>query len=250
LSFEAQPYFTSIVTTTGESGLTYDAVGGTAICDWFPKMREVAANHHPIAVELQFSGNTLTKCMKGFTPGTQAFYDKYRADTQEAINIFVPAGAHVYLIGAPIFESQQSNPNWDQLNRQYAEIAATDPEHLTYVDAGVAVEGPDHTFTQTLPCLPMEPCTGPVVNGEPANTVRSPDGIHFCPVKTGNEEGEIAGCTTYSSGAFRYAFSMVEALVTPVRASQFSGTGAEKQATTVARDVALVPVSRSGRSAA
>jgi hypothetical protein len=139
LSFEAKPYFTELVSATGQTVLSYDSVGGTAICDWLPKMSEVEATHHPIAVELQFSGNALTPCMEGFTAG-QTYYDKYRADTEAAIKIFVPAGAHVYLIGAPITKSQQSDPNWDQLNTQYAEIAAADPLHVTYVDAGAAVE--------------------------------------------------------------------------------------------------------------
>jgi hypothetical protein len=224
LSYEAQPYFTSLVAATGQTVLTYDSFGGTAICDWLPKMGEVEASHHPVAVELQFSGNALTPCMKGFTAGTPAYYDKYRADTEAAIKIFVPAGAHVYLIGAPITQSQQSDPNWDQLNRQYADIAATDPRHVSYVDAGAAVEGPGHTYTQTLPCLPVEPCTGPVVDGAPSNIVRSPDGAHFCPVKTANQEGEIEGCPTYSSGAFRYAFAMVGALAIPLPASRLPGS--------------------------
>jgi hypothetical protein len=215
LSAEARPYFTSLVTTTGQTVLAYDSYGGTAICDWLPTMDEIAASHHPVAVELQFSGNALTPCMDGFAVGTQAYYDKYRADTEAAIKIFVPAGAHVYLIGAPITKSHQSDPNWDQLNRQYAEIAAADSRYVTYVDAGAAVEGPGHSYTQTLPCLPVEPCTGPVVDGEPSNIVRSPDGKHFCPVETANEKGEVAGCPTYSSGAFRYAFAMVGALAIP-----------------------------------
>jgi hypothetical protein len=101
LSAEAQPYFTSLVTTTGQSVLSYDSFGGTAICDWLPKMHEVEASHHPVAVELQFSGNALTPCMEGFAAG-EAYFDKYRSDTEAAIKIFVPAGAHVYLIGAPI----------------------------------------------------------------------------------------------------------------------------------------------------
>jgi hypothetical protein len=186
-------------------------------------MHEVEASHHPVAVELQFSGNALTPCMEGFAAG-QAYFDKYRSDTEAAIKIFVPAGAHVYLIGAPITKSQQSDPNWDRLNRQYADIAASDPLHVTYVDAGAAVEGPDHTYTQTLPCLPIEPCTGPVVDGLPSNIVRSPDGSHFCPVKSANQEGEIASCRTYSSGAFRYAFAMVGALAIPLPSSRLPGT--------------------------
>jgi hypothetical protein len=220
LSFEAQPYFTSLIESMSETVLTYDGFGGTAICDWLPKMGEIEASHHPAAVELEFSGNALTPCMKGFVPGTEAYYDKYRSDTEAAIKVFAPAGAHVYLIGAPISESQQSDPDWDRLNRQYAEIAAADPRDVTYVDAGAAVEGPGHTYTQTLPCLPVEPCTGPVVDGQPSNIVRAPDGAHFCPVKTANSKGEVPTCPVYSSGAFRYAFAMVGALAIPLPASR------------------------------
>jgi hypothetical protein len=210
LAWEAQPYYTDLVHATGETALTYDSHGGTAICDWLQRMREVVAQHHPVAAQLEFSGNALTPCMSGFAPPTQAYYDKYRADTEAAIAIFVPAGAHVFLVGAPI--NRHSDPDWDRLNQQYASIAAADPAHVTYVDAGTAVEGPGHTFTETLPCLAVEPCTGPVVDDVPSNTVRSPDGAHFCPVQSGDAEGVIGGCTVYSSGAYRYANAMVAAL--------------------------------------
>jgi hypothetical protein len=217
LSGEAQPYYTALIHATGETALTYDSFGGTAICDWLSRMREVEAKYHPRAVELQFSGNALTPCMAAFQPPSPAYYEKYRADTETAINIFVASGAHIFLIGAPISRSQeQSDPNWDALNKQYAAMAEADPLHVRYVDAGTAVEGPDHTFAETLPCLELEPCLGPVVDGVPSNTVRAPDGAHFCPVKHGNEAGVIGGCPVYSSGAFRYADAMVTALKTPL----------------------------------
>jgi hypothetical protein len=216
LAWEAQPYYTDLVQVTGETALTYDSHGGTAICDWLSRMREVEAQYHPVGVQLEFSGNALTPCMSGYAPPSQAYYDKYRADTQEAIAIFAGGGARVFLIGAPITKGQQeSDPQWDTLNRQYASIAAADPEHVTYVDAGTAVEGPGHTFVETLPCLPIEPCIGPVVGNVPSNTVRAPDGAHFCPVKEGDEAGVIGGCPIYSSGAYRYADAMVEAMVVP-----------------------------------
>jgi hypothetical protein len=210
LSYEARPYYQELVQAMGDIALSFDSFGGTAICDWLPRMREVETMSHPAAVVLQFSGNALTPCMEGVKPPSQAYYERYRADTQAAIRIF-PA-AHVYLIGAPITKAQQSDPNWDRLNRQYAQIADDDPQHVTYVDAGTAVEGPGHTFVQTLPCLQGEPCTGPVVDGMPSNTIRSTDGVHFCPVEIGDEQGVIGDCSVYSSGAFRYAQAMVEAI--------------------------------------
>jgi hypothetical protein len=215
LSWEAQPYYTSLVHATGETALTYDSHGGTAVCDWLSRMAEVATSYHPVAVQLQFSGNALTSCMAGYAPPSQAFLNKYRADTLAAIQVFVPVGTHVFLIGAPINQSQRSDPDWKALNLQYAEIAAADPTHVTYVDAGTAVEGPNHTWVQTLPCLAIEPCLGPVLEGVPSNDVRAPDGAHFCPVVSGDQSGVIGGCPVYSSGAFRYANAMAEALARP-----------------------------------
>ena len=215
LSWEAEGYYTWLIRASRETALTYDSVGGTAICDWLPRMREVEAAHHPTEVELEFSGNSLTSCMHGYPYGSHAYYNKYRADTLEAISIFAPPGgapAHVFLVGGPITRPQQSNPDWDKLNLQYAEIAAADPQHVSYVDAGTAVEGPDHTYSHTLACLPVEPCNGPPVNGVPSNIVRSPDGTHFCPDKSGAANGVVDRCPVYSSGAFRYAEAMVDPL--------------------------------------
>src|SRR6478735_1088574 len=216
LSWEAESYYQALVQVTGETALAFDSHGGTAMCDWLSTMKEVAANDRPNAVQLQFSGNALTDCMKGYDAGTPSYYQKYRDDTLAAIEIFAPTGAHVYLIGAPINREQsQSDPAWDTLNKQYAEIAAADPSRVTYVDAGAAVEGPGHTYTETLPCVAVEPCTGRVVGGEPSNVVRAPDGGHFCPVVYGDENGEIGECPVYSSAAFRYAYTMYTAIGVP-----------------------------------
>jgi hypothetical protein len=214
LSWEVQPYYDQLIRADKDVPHTYDTFGGTAICDWLTRMREVEAQYHPQVVELEFSGNNLTPCMKNLELYTSGYYDQYRADTLSAIDIFVPGGAHVYLIGAPITKKQSEGvPTWERLNQQYAAIAATDPQHVTYVPAGSAVEGPDGTFTTTLPCLPGQPCTGPTVNGVPSNVVRSTDGTHFCPTKEGDVHGVVERCGVYSSGAYRFASAMVNAVV-------------------------------------
>ena len=212
LSWEAQPYYDELAHNAGDVPHTYDAYGGTAICDWLTRMTEVEAQYHPNAVELEFSGNNLTPCMEGYELYSPRYFEKYRADTMRAIEIFTAGSAHVFLVGAPITRAQQMVPNWQKLNMQYEEIAAADPAHVTYVDAGTAVELPGHTYTDTLPCLAHEPCTGPMVDGVHSNVVRSTDGTHFCPSDTGNDSGVIGGCTAYSSGAYRYAQAMIDAL--------------------------------------
>jgi hypothetical protein len=106
---------------------------------------------------------------------------------------------------------KESVPNWSALNSQYAQIAAADPDQVTYIDAGAAVEGPGGTYAHTLPCFIGEPCTGPVVDGKPSNIVRSSDGVHFYPVAESSES-----CPVYASGAFRYADAIVQGLGSPV----------------------------------
>ena len=130
-----------------------------------------------------------------------------------------PADVHypprVALFGDSLSWEAQSDPNRDALNRRYAEIAAADPAHVTYIDAGTALEGPNHTWVQTLPCLAVEPCIGPVIDGVPPTMCGLPDGAHFCPVESGYQNGVINGCPIYSSGAVRSADAMVEPLARP-----------------------------------
>jgi hypothetical protein len=214
LASEAQPYWTALIHADKEAALTFDTFGGTATCDWFKRMRQVESQYHPKAIELEFSGNNLTPCMKGYELYTEAYYDKYRADTLTAISIFAAGRTHVYLIGAPVTKKQQSVTTWQMLNTMYATLARADPTRVTYVNAGLAVEGPGGTFASTLPCLKGQPCTGPTVNGTPSNIVRSSDGTHFCPAQQGDVHGVIGGCPVYSSGAYRFAKAMVAPLAT------------------------------------
>ena len=209
LAEQAQPYFKRLMAAEDISNTTYySSHGGTALCDWLGRMRTMAKTSHFEAVMLEFSGNALTRCMADVRYYSPAYYAKYGADTMAAIGIWVPTGAHVFLVGAPITRAQQSVPGWDALNQQYARIAAADPRHVTFVDAGPAVEGPGGTYVRTLPCYVGEPCTGPVVGGVRSNIVRSADGVHFCPV------AEVRGsCRAYSAGAFRFAAAMVHGLV-------------------------------------
>jgi hypothetical protein len=72
------------------------------------------------AVILEFSGNALTPCMAGIRYYTPAYYAKYRTDTMAVLAIWLPTGAHVFLIGAPVTRTQQATvPKWDALNLQY-----------------------------------------------------------------------------------------------------------------------------------
>ena len=202
LGMEAGPDFTFLANAAGASALvrTY---GGLAVCDFFQAMASDAASWQPTAVVLEFSGENFTPCMAGDPIGSPGYYAKYKSDIQTAIDIFRPYGTEVFLIGIPFDASSAANPNVANLNRLYASVAAANTG-VTYVDAGLAVMA-NGAFTWTLPCLAIEPCTGP----SGTNVIRAPDGVHFCPTGDTTIEGYFAVCNVYSSGAFRFAAAIL-----------------------------------------
>ncbi len=110
LAMQARPYFKLLMAAADQSSTTYySSFVGTAICDWLPRMRQLAVTTHFEAVVLEFSGNALTPCMAGIADYTPAYYAKYRADTMTAISIWVPTVAHVFLVGSPLTRAQQAS---------------------------------------------------------------------------------------------------------------------------------------------
>ena len=205
LGYQAQTYLDLFLAETGKYTVSNSTFGGTATCDWLSKMA-TAADEHPHAVVLVFSGNAFTPCMDGVPLRSPQFYELYATYTEEAIAIFSAVGAHVFLVGTPIDES--SVAGWDHLNDIYRQLAEADPLAVTYVDAGAAVESSSGGFTWRLPCMSIEPSCG--ANG--TNMVRSPDGIHFCPDGTPATAGVTGPCDEYSPGAFRFALAIVNAV--------------------------------------
>jgi hypothetical protein len=210
LTYQAEPYFNLLVQAGGKAVVSDYAFGGTAVCDWLPKMRAVANSERLQAAVLEFVGNTFTPCMDNCVVGSQAAVGRYCSNLSVAIQIFVAVGTHVFLEGTPIdyHEWVTHDPHWNDLNNAIAVLAEKYPGEVTYVDAGKAVEGSDQSFVWTLPCLYFEPCTGPTISGVKSNVVRSPDGTHFCVGQSGNAVGQVDACRIYSSGAFRFAAAM------------------------------------------
>jgi hypothetical protein len=205
LGYQAESYFDMFFADTGNYTVSNHTLGGTATCDWLSDMAAAAAEH-PQAAVLVFSGNAFTPCMDGVALRSPRYYDLYRTDTEQAIAIFRAVGAHVFLIGTPIDQSSVSG--WDRLDDIYRHLAQASPLAVTYVNAGAAVESPSGGFIWQLPCMSLEPSCGP--NG--TNVVRSPDGTHFCPNGTPAAAGVTAPCDEYSSGAFRFALAIVNAV--------------------------------------
>jgi hypothetical protein len=179
------------------------AYNGSAVCDVLPRLSRDATEWRPTVAVLQFSGNTFTSCMKGYAVGTPAYYEKYEHDTRTALAILHEHGIRAVLVGAPIDAWPGLSQNVLRLNRMYAGLAASSPD-TSYADAGQSVLE-DGRFTWTLPCLSFESCTG----ASGTNVVRAPDGVHFCPSGKTTVEGPYDVCSVYSSGALRFALSML-----------------------------------------
>ena len=125
---------------------------------------------------------------------------------QAAIDILVRHDVKVVLIGAPLDAWPNLSANVTYINTIYEELAAANRRGgVTYSDAGQSVLA-DGRFTWRLACLPHEPCTGP----SGSNTVRSPDGVHFCPTGITTLDSPYNLCNVYSSGAYRFATAMLD----------------------------------------
>jgi hypothetical protein len=179
-----------------------ESLSGSATCDWFENAKKGHEEFDPDVVVMSFSGNALGPCMlrpDGTPLSPDEYTAKYRADTERAVDIF--GDTPVFLVGAPVNDEGD-----DRVFRIYEDIAR-ERENVEFVDGGKYV-APDQRFAKTLPCRPEEPCTGPTIEGERHNVVRAPDNAHFCP----DERGVGGPCKEYSSGAYRFALAIAEAL--------------------------------------
>jgi hypothetical protein len=204
LVFQAQEQFQAVMDKHGGYDVEVAGQAGSATCDWWQNMTTARDQFQPKIVAMSFSGNALGPCMKHAdgTPLTDREYvDKYTADTRRAIATFGPNVAF-YLVGTPV-----NGQGDDRVWQIYRRLAPHYP-NVHFVDGGIYVT-PNHKFALTLPCLPGEKvCDGPVVNGVHYNVVRSPDHAHFCPV----DPGFGKPCKIYSSGAYRFALAIAQAI--------------------------------------
>jgi hypothetical protein len=194
LAWEARDAFTQTARKSGAEVLVR-TWGGTAICDWLNDIRTQISTWKPTVAVLSFSGNTFTQCMQ-----RRDVLTAYRKDMTAAVSILVTAGVRAYLVESPPRRDQAVDADGHtDLGRAWRTVAAAWPATRT-VPAGRAVT--DHSrWTATLPCQPDEPCDRGTV------TVRSPDGVHFCPIVPRPMEP----CPVYSAGAQRYGTAMAAA---------------------------------------
>jgi hypothetical protein len=219
VSAQAAPYFSFFAGLTGHAVVREHTFGGTALCDWFPDMRsEIDPSNpngfHPQIAVIQFSGNAFTPCMRdaaGVAYSGQELVNKYAADSATAIAMFTPAKIPVYFVTTPISRSQaaQGYVGNTPLGVMFSKLPTLFRSNrlVRFADAAAAVEWHGH-YTDTLPCMKGETCTGHWADGTPTVVVRQADGTHFCPVKEIMVNGSTS-CPAAMPGARRY----VEAII-------------------------------------
>ena len=199
LAEHAQPY---LATAMAPIPLVLDFFGGTAPCDWLGK--DLRTDADTVAV-ITFIGNSQTPCMAaadGTYPHGQALVDRYGPDLTALVAQVRATGARVVLVGQPARgdATDEIALEIDGINAITQGLA--EQENVWFVDAGASVEDVHGRFAASLPCLPGEAACG----GDGTNVVRSNDGVHFCPgVGT-------PPCPEYSSGAFRFATAIADAV--------------------------------------
>jgi hypothetical protein len=197
---------------------------GVAACHYLAVVRSFLRTHRPKVAVIEFWGNDNkdTSCVNRFAMQSAGYDANYQRTISTMVREFVDAGTHVFLVGTipDATEVATADTKWDRLNRIYAGIAASyHHDVVSFVNVQQVIELDGH-FTWYLPCLPHEQSCD---DAFPAlrsllpvgdNVVRSIDGLHFCPdyPTTPHHYYDIEFCDTYSSGEFRYASFIAQAV--------------------------------------
>ena len=153
------------------------------------------------------------KDAQGVPLAGQAILDKYATDTATAIALATRAHVPIYFVSPPIFrEDAAKYVDTTPLGDLYSSLPSKFPGGLVrYIDAAAAVEWHGH-YTDTLPCLPWEHCTGRWPDGTKTVVVREVDGKHFCPAQ------ELWwDCPVPAPGAMRYAAAITSQVLRDFR---------------------------------
>jgi hypothetical protein len=194
---------------------TVRAYGGTAPCDWITWLPTDLATHQPSIVAISTMGNvSVTGCTNdgngnNLVLGSQAYYDKYRADLNTFMQLVTATGAKIVFIKAPPTRDTTRNAAIDQIHLIAQELAGQyhGVSISNTVRSALSASG---KYTDKKACLASETVTqGCGTDGKIA--IRSWDGLHLCPITL----AAYATCNVYSSGEYRWAKAAVNTTVNP-----------------------------------
>ena len=205
---EITPVVASLLADRHDMRVLARAADGVSLCDLAARFNaDLGDEVRPDLAVLETNGGAFTQCMASARPsevGEEAYYEKYRADFRRFFATAAAAEVPVIVVAPPPARDASQRRVHAQLWR-IASQEAEAFEGIQLLDAPRnAVGGTE--YVDTMPCRDDESAPHGCVDGEVV--VRSPDGIGFCPA------GYVSGapCPIASSGAYRFAEPIVEAV--------------------------------------
>jgi hypothetical protein len=220
LSSQASPYVRHYFELEDRYLVVDRTLGGTAPCDWLPKLRRDIDRYAPAAVLFQFTGNALGGCMgesrdallpsePGVESDPEPYFAQYERDTRRFARIARDRRVPMFIAASPPkSDFHDASSGWGRLDEIYRSVASA--ERAIYMpEPRLAVANSDGSRVEALPCLAIEPCFGDPVAGH--NPLFAADRGHFgCAVPIpAPVRGVTAKCPAHSSGALRYGLAMV-----------------------------------------
>ncbi len=193
---------------------------GSSLCNFLTLMNDDIDSGDLWGVVIWFSGNNLAEC--SYADGERTFDPVRLIADMEAHLMTLGAryeehGIHVWLPTFPLsrtgdFSGESLAPDLNAMVTRVADAFAV----VEVVDVAAAVLDENGRYTETLPCLPIEPCLMVDEDGNGVNFVREADGTHFCTGTfkgAGLEDARWGTCPTYSSGVLRISLAMTKPIV-------------------------------------
>ena len=215
LTLEARPTITARFAPKASWRAVVQAIPGVALCEYTTSLVADLQSYRPSVVTIETHGGTnspATGCFdSNMIRDSPEYYSTIRADLAEIFAAVTATGAKVVFFATPPDQSAAAMLEQNTIT-SIAVSEAGNYHGVSISKAGRTALG-GATWRGTLKCLAAEAATADCVDGR--IIVRAPDTVHFCPVGYPNFFAFFAGCTTYSSGAFRYGRALVSATISP-----------------------------------
>ncbi|MSO59006.1 MAG: SGNH/GDSL hydrolase family protein [Ilumatobacteraceae bacterium] len=216
IGVEISSYLAGNLQTTLNARLVTRAFFGYNACDWLDQAKLDAQKYAPKYVVIMFAGNYLTPCMTAFgaSPSPAKITRVTTQQIERLINYF--PNSTIILTGFArsidqelIRQQTHSVTFTDVLNQSLFKLARR--TNNSYVSVARSLYNSAGKAKRFLSCTKSS--DGNLCPRSHKITVRSPDGLHLCPVEyTINESGVITPCQIPIPGAARVAADIMRAI--------------------------------------
>ena len=143
--------------------------------NWQAGIRDIVASYRPdlVVVMLGQNDNQAQRGADGsaIPIGSVEWVRSYRERASDFLEAATAEGARVVWVGIPVVQDEERWPIYRRLNGIYEEVAASQPDLATYLDAWSMLDDEDGGYTAYVPNE----------RGNP-QLMRGPDGVHLLPV--------------------------------------------------------------------